>query len=183
MIEQKELKKLCNFYVSDMHLGIMLLPYLSEKIKEKNTIYTFLNTSISEELKKILDSIQLKEENKKVIEEINWNKKEVKKYSEFEKEMDNTIKENKNIIFIITGEESYREICHRNIKHFYEKRTEILEAKKLEITIIDCYEVMQFNNNIQQILQEHDKILNTSGEKEIEEVFEGFERKPKKLAQ
>ena len=32
----------------------------------------------------------------------------------------------------------------------------------------------EFNINMQEILHNHDKILNTSGEKEINEVFEGY---------
>ena len=46
-----------------------------------------------------------------------------------------------------------------------------------KITIINCYEVMQFNNNVKEILDKHDKILNTSGEMEIEKVFEGYVKK------
>ena len=40
--------------------------------------------------------------------------------------------------------------------------------------LINCYEVSEFNFNMQDILHNHDKILNTSGEKEIHEVFEGY---------
>ena len=35
---------------------------------------------------------------------------------------------------------------------------------------------MQFNSSIKEILEKHDKILNTSGEKEINEVFDGYEK-------
>ena len=43
-----------------------------------------------------------------------------------------------------------------------------------KIKIVNCYEVTEFNTNIKEILDEHDKILNTSGEKEKGEVFEGY---------
>ena len=38
---------------------------------------------------------------------------------------------------------------------------------------------MEFNGSIVEILDEHDKILNTSGEKEITEVFTDYNRKEK----
>ena len=46
----------------------------------------------------------------------------------------------------------------------------------MNVKIIDCYEVTEFNGNIQAILDAHDKILNTSGEREISDVFEGYEK-------
>ena len=44
---------------------------------------------------------------------------------------------------------------------------------------MDCYEIIEFNGSINEILDKHDKILNTSGEKEIEEVFGEYQRKQK----
>lgn len=43
-----------------------------------------------------------------------------------------------------------------------------------KIKIINFFEVTEFNNNIMEILDAHDRILNTSGEREISEVFEGY---------
>ena len=34
----------------------------------------------------------------------------------------------------------------------------------------------EFNNNIVKILDAHDKVFNTSGEKEIYEVFDGYKK-------
>ena len=52
-----------------------------------------------------------------------------------------------------------------------------LELKNVRnIKIINCYEITEFNYNITEILDEHDKILNTSGEREKEDVFEGYEK-------
>ena len=51
-----------------------------------------------------------------------------------------------------------------------------ISLENKSIKIIDFYEVTEFNYNIMEILDKHDKIINTSGEKEIEEVFEGYKR-------
>ena len=42
--------------------------------------------------------------------------------------------------------------------------------------IINCYEIIEFNGSITEILDKHDKILNTSGEKEIKEIFTDYEK-------
>ena len=38
VLEEKKVKDICNFYVSDYHLEIMLLPYISKKIEEGEEI-------------------------------------------------------------------------------------------------------------------------------------------------
>ena len=38
-------------------------------------------------------------------------------------------------------------------------------------------EVTEFNNNLQEILDNHDKVLNTSGIHEIEEMYSGYIKK------
>ena len=47
-VGHQNIKKLCNFYVSDLHLSVMLLPYLSKQINEDVEI-----TTIFEKLEKI----------------------------------------------------------------------------------------------------------------------------------
>ena len=47
------------------------------------------------------------------------------------------------------------------------------------IKIINCYEVIELEGSINEILDEHDKILNTSGEKEINEIFEDYKKSEK----
>ena len=51
-----------------------------------------------------------------------------------------------------------------------------------EIKIINCYEITEFNYNITAILDSHDKMINTSGEKEIQEVFEDYGKTKAKKA-
>ena len=51
------------------------------------------------------------------------------------------------------------------------------KLKRKEIMIINCYEVSEFNQSLQEILDNHDKILNTSGIHEIEEIYAGYIRK------
>lgn len=49
----------------------------------------------------------------------------------------------------------------------------------IDINIINCYEVSEFNGNINNILNEHDYIINTSGEYPVEEMFESHDKRRK----
>ena len=59
-------------------------------------------------------------------------------------------------------------------KEFIEKAREEVENNLLEnkiIEIIDCYDIEDCKYGIKDILDKHDKILNTSGEKNKEEYI------------
>ena len=79
------------------------------------------------------------------------------------------ITKNAENIILISGNKNYIEIINSNINKWLEK------ANIKSIKIIDFFEVTEFNNNIVNILDGHDKILNTSGEREISEVFDGYQ--------
>ena len=87
-------------------------------------------------------------------------------------EEQNISKEAKDLISLIY----YSYIANQEEKREIEKIWYKNENKyqEVNIKIIDCYEVGEFNLNLQEILHKHDKILNTSGEKEICDVFEGY---------
>ena len=83
--------------------------------------------------------------------------------------LDDRIKEE---MIIISGNKQYIDKMNKNIAKYLNKI-----EKQRKVTIINCYEVMEFNENIHEILSLHDKILNTSGEKEIGEIFDGYQSK------
>lgn len=166
--KEKDFKKMCSFYVSDVHLITMLLPYIAAKIEERKAVYTLLEDNLKPIVKKLLAKTNLNETLKKEIMNIHWEQKIRYKYKDFEVEMKEIKAEEIN--FILMGKEQYRQIYHSNIQKYFEKQT-------VKVNIIDCYEVLEFNQNIQEILDSHDKILNTSGEKEITEVFENYQKK------
>ena len=65
VLEEKKVKNICNFYVSEYHLEIMLLPYISKKIdnEENITIITEIDLEstlnvVKEKIKKIGWNIQ-----------------------------------------------------------------------------------------------------------------------------
>ena len=158
-------EKLCCFYVSNAHLVTMLIPYLSRKIKEGNNFIIFTQNNLENEVEMLLSKINIKEEEKQKIRNINW-KKSLYQENVIKEKLENNIE---NLYIIINGDNEY-------VEKINEKVERINEKNQKNVTIIDCYEVLQVNQEINKILNNHDKILNTSGEKEISEVFQGYQK-------
>lgn len=164
-------EKLCSFYVSEWHLATMILPYINKEINEKANITTILEKDIEENIKLLLSKLNLKSE--KEILEIDWTTSQDVKYSELDKKLKGTInkKSNCNIIFI-SGNKDYIDFVNKNVDEWMKRNKESIRGCKLKI--VNCYEVTEFNSNIREILDSHDKILNTAGEKYIYEAFNGY---------
>ena len=162
-------KKLCSFYVSEWHLVTMILPYMNKELNEKANITTILEKNIEENIKTLILKLNLK--NEKEILGIDWKASQGIKYSELDKKLSKNIKKenNCNIIFI-SGSKDYIDFVNQNVDKWIHAHVENPE----KIKIINCYEVTEFNSSIHEILNSHDKILNTAGEKYIYEVFDGY---------
>ena len=169
-ILKNNIEKLCSFYVSDWHLVTMLLPYINKQINCGSNIITILENDIEENIKTLIKKLNLK--NEKKILNLNWKKSNGIKYTEIQKKMKEMKKNNILNIIFINGNKNYIDITNANIEKFIRDNME--KYKEFNIKIINCFEVGEFNINMQEILQKHNKILNTSGEKEICDVFEGY---------
>ena len=174
-IQNKSIMKLCSFYVSDWHLVTMLLPYINKKISEETKIATILEKDIKDNVETLVKKLNLKNEEK--ILNINWDNKNGKKYSNISKIIDNNV--GNSILIIVNGNKDFIEKVNINIDKYIENNKNKIEKINTKIKIVDCYEIVEFNGSIVEILDKHDKILNTSGEKEINEVFEDYTRKEK----
>lgn len=172
----QNIKKVCGFYISSMHLVTMLLPYiknsLSSKIGFSNLFEYNLKGNVEEVLSKIMGNEQDLKDN---ILELNWDSFNSYRFSYIEKEIKDKLKENKELNILIVGSNKYVEIANENLNRFFTKH--IKKLKNKYITVIDCYEVSQFNDNIKDILDAHESIINTSGIHDISEVFDGYQKK------
>jgi len=155
------IKKICNFYISDWHFTIMLLPYINKKINEENNIITILEKDMTEKVKILLEKLNLKNTNGML--QINWKKTDINKcISKLEK----NIKSNKKNLVIINGTNYF-------IKEVNDKINREMNNKKFEktkIKILDCYDFESNKDNMNNILKIHDGMLNTSGEIKVENV-------------
>ena len=147
----KNIKKVCSFYVSDWHLTTMLLPHINEKINEEVKITTILENDLKENMETLLSKLKLK--NKDKILNIDWNStKEISKK--------------------IVGIHDNEEVIINGTEEFINKVHKELQNENLEgITVIDCYDFNEYKNHIKDILKEHETVLNTSGEKSKEEYL------------
>ena len=167
--------KICSFYVSDWHLTAMLLPFIEEKIEKGEPLNTILEKNITYNMKELLSRIKISDRIKAQILKIDWKNKNLIKYGEIRKFMEKVTKNQKTVTIIVEGKKEKIEYINKNIDKWMQKQERKLKRK--EIKIINCYEVTEFNENLQEILDKHDKILNTSGIHEIEELYSGYEKK------
>lgn len=157
--------KLCSFYISDWHLVTMLLPYINQKINEEVEIATILEKDLNEKIAKLVERLNLN--NTEKILNLNWNK-----FKERGKIIYN--KDNKEKVLIINGKSEFVDNINKRIEKYF--RTHKVNGI---IKIINCYEITELSGDISEILDKHDKVFNTSGEKEIEEVFKDYVREDK----
>ena len=80
--------------------------------------------------------------------------------------------EEEKVSFIVYGSEKYINNVNEEIKKIIEKNEKNLENRNIKI--INSYTVNDFNENIREILSKHDAMFNTSGEKQIEDVFKDY---------
>ena len=156
--QENRITKLCSFYVSDWHLVTMLLPYINQKINEKAKIATILEKDITQNVTTLIEKLNLKNQEK--ILKLNWNS------SEEIKSKINELEEEQEFIILINGSKEFMKKQNKKLEKYF--GTHFI---KQPIKIVNCYEVIELNGNINEILNRHDKVLNTSGEKEINEVF------------
>lgn len=166
--KSKKVEKLCSFYVSNWHLVTMLLPYINKQIDKNIKIITILENSIEENIKILLERLNLK--NEKEILKINWKNFNSKKYEEVLEYLNQEKENAEKILILVSGNKENIENNNANIQKWLKK------VNVKNVKIINLYEVTEFNNKILEILDQHDKVFNTSGEREISEVFEGYQK-------
>ena len=149
------IKKICNFYVSDWHLAVMLLPYINKEINKGTKITTVFQNNMRNNIETLVRKLNLK--NEKEILQIDWNTKNNSILERYVKENLSGGEEN---LFIINGDKEYVEKSNEKVIEYIGKN----KTKKNFIKIVDCYEVEQNEEKMYNIIKMHDCVLNTSGE-------------------
>lgn len=167
------IKKVCGFYVSSVHLVTMLLPYLNKKIEEQIEIIPFLEFDLRKNVETILSKIVLNEKDKERILNINWKNTKIQKITNIESKLKEKTKREKELIVLISGSKKYIKEVNEIVGKYFSK----YRNNKKYITVINCFEVEEFDDDIREILDEHEYIINTSGINKIEDVFEIYKEK------
>lgn len=160
-VGERNIKRLCNFYVSDLHLSVMLLPYISKQIDEDVEITTIFEKLEKQDVEQILEKLNVK--NKNEILNINWFNNIQDTDDKIGRTVDKALKDNKRITIIIGGNENY--VLNNN-----EKIRKCLEGKDINniVKIINCFNVEEVGSYMDSIVKKYDGILNTSGENKYE---------------
>ena len=151
-------EKICAFYASDYHFEIVSLPYIDQKLENKNEIIILSENDLEKTIKNLLEKINLKENTKKNILSINWKKDDIEKL----KTIKENIGKNRKTTIFIKGKEKYINTINKNIEN--------INHNNNNIKIINCYDIQEVGDNLERIMSQYNKILNTSGEKEIEKL-------------
>jgi len=152
----------------------MVIPYIKKQLDLDIGVSTFFEYNLKENAKELLSKMMLGDQDKSLVLEVDWDSKSSYKFSNVEKEVKENLSNLKELNILITGSNQYITAANEHLENFFAKNMKKIEGKY--ITIINCYEVTQFNDNIKEILREHELILNTSGIHSIFDVFEGYSK-------
>ena len=140
VLEEKKVKNICNFYVSEYHLEIMLLPYISKKIDNEENITIITEMDLESTLNVVIERINLDKDKKEKIKKIGWNIQNIE-----------NIIPNTNVILIGSK------------KFINEKVFELKERQVENLEIIACYNYNEVKNDMKEIVSKYDGMLNTLG--------------------
>ena len=175
MIFRNYIRKTCGFYVSEYHLVTMLLPHIVTKVEKGVKIDTILNKDIKQEIKDLVSKLNINDITKAKILNINWEKIKETDFNHIKNYMEEVVRDNTDIEIIINGTKEEIDLVNKNIEYWLDMNIEKIEG--IHINIINCYEVSEFNSNLNSILNENEYIINTSGEYPVEQMYESHKKK------
>ena len=150
---QKTKEKICTFYASDYHFEMISLPYINKSIEENKEIIILTENNLKETITTLISKMNLKEEKKEKILKINWTNDDLNKF----KKISEFMKKEKEIVIFIKGNENYIKNININIDKLIKNSN--------KVKIIDCYNVEEISEKLNDIMKQYKKILNTTGEK------------------
>lgn len=151
-------EKICAFYASDYHFEMMSLPYIDKRMENEDEIIILTENNLEETMKTFLTKINFKENKKEKILKLNWKNDDLAKFKEI-KEKTN---QEKDMVIFIKGKENYIHNVNQNIEKWI--------PKEKYVKIIDCYEIEEIGERLDNVMDQYQKVLGTSGEKEIEKI-------------
>ncbi len=156
--KQETKEKVCAFYASDYHFEMISLPYINKQLEKDNQVIILTENNLEETINTVISKINLKEEKKVKILNINWKNDDLNKIKKIKELVEN---EKETIIFI-KGKENYIKNINNNIERYIEK------SKKIKL--VDCYDLEEISDKFDDIMNRYNTVLSTAGEKEVEKI-------------
>lgn len=169
-LQDEDVSLICGLYANKWHLATMLIPLISKKIEKGEIITTILEETIEDEIKQLLQKINITKEEKTKIQNIGWIKSE-----KINEEQINV--KDKKLNVIITGNKENIDKNNKSLLKLLNKNI----IKNKYVNIINLYEIEQIND-INEILKKYDYIINTSGIHQKEEIYPNEKNKEAKIS-
>ena len=148
---QKTKEKTCAFYASDYHFEMISLPYINKKLDESKEFIVLTENNLKETIKTLVSKINLNEDKKVDILKIDWENNDLNKF----KKINEDIKSKKDMVIFVKGKENYIKNINENIEKWTEK------SKNVEI--IDCYDMEEISQDMDNIMDQYKFTLKTTG--------------------
>ena len=158
MSNNKTNEKICTFFVSDYHFEMKSLPYISKNLEENRNIIILTENDLKNTIEELIQRTNLNTEDKEKILSINWKNDDLNKFKEIKEDL----KSNKEILIFVKGKLNYIRNINKNIDKWIQDTN--------NVKIVDCYDMNEIGENIDEIMDNYNVVLNTSGEKEIEKI-------------
>ena len=148
-MKNKETKeKVCCFFASDYHFEMIALPYINTNMDNNKNVKIFSQNDLKKTVNTLVSKINLKDDRKEDILNLDWSKKD---------NLDSVETIDENSVVFIKGEEDYINRVNQKLK----------ENNLDNIKVINCYEIDEVKDHVDNIMEKYDRILNTEGEKQI----------------
>ena len=158
MNNKKTNEKICTFFVSDYHFEMKSLPYISKSLEEDKNIVILTENNLKGTIKTLIDRTNLNSKTKEKILELNWENDDFNKF----KIIKRNIEQEEDILIFIKGKLNYIKNINKNLEKWIKNSD--------SVKIVDCYDMSEVGQDIDEIMSNYKIVLNTSGEKEIEKL-------------
>lgn len=152
-LNKRNLEKICNFSVSDWHMITVIISHLKNDSMYSKPIAFISEKNLKNDFDFLLNKFNLNETEIKIFKNIPWYNNTT------------TLGICKDSTYIINGSYDYINKTNKYFDNLFNN-----EIDK-NITLINCYDTFNKNLPIRNILDNNDKILVTTGIKEINSVF------------
>ena len=148
-------EKVCAFYASDYHFEMITLPCVYKNLEEKRDVIILTENDLKETIKVLLSKMNFNESKKEQIMNLDWENDDLKKFRKIKYNLENDIE---STIFV-KGNENYIKNANLNLEKW--------EKDRKDFKVIDCYNIEEVADKVDELMKSYNKILRTSGEMDI----------------
>lgn len=148
-------EKVCAFYASDYHFEMISLPCVYRNLEEKRDVIILTENDLRETINVLLSKMNFNESRKTQIMNLDWESNDLKKFRKIKYNLENGVE---TTIFI-KGNENYIKNANLNLDKWKD------EGRNFKV--IDCYNIEEVADKVDDLMKNYDKLLKTSGEIDI----------------